>query len=151
MTSPAGRCPEVTYAARAGRNRSRIGAGGLRGRGAEAASLPCPVHRFLLTSAKPSGHKFLDPRHADQLHPLIPLSSELSPSVPGLDFTLQGKPQRSARRPHDIPGATARGARPLRPGERARGLRGDAPPRTSPLARVGRPPPRARFHSRTRG
>lgn len=39
---------------------------------------------------------------------------------------------------------------PLGPREPARGLRGDAPPRTSPHGRAGRPPPQAKFHPRTR-
>lgn len=65
--------------------------------------------------------------------PFITLDSGLAQSVPELDFTLQVKPQGSAPRP------PARRA-PLRPRERARGLRGYAPPGMSRHGRGDRHP-----------
>lgn len=76
------------------------------------------------------------PRPADQLHP----SSKLYPELSGNGFHPQVESQRSAPRrpnptlntpPHPHPHPPA-GRAPHRPCERARGLRGDAPPRTGP-------------------
>ena len=127
-----GAVPRSNFSSRVGKTRTGRGADGLRG--------PRGRGRFPTLSGTQTSHTRQTPG-SDFWTPscwpppsAYPTLSELAPSGPGPDFTLQVKPQRSARRPPC--GARAPQARRTRPGPAGRR------PSLNEPARARRSPPR---------
>lgn len=118
---------------------SGCGPGGLRAREAAAAPLPCPGHRFLL----PSGVvRSLDPGSPTGSIRLANFTQNFPRPRPGR-ISLH---KRNRSRLHPEPPNRARAPQASRTGLGPAGRR----PSPDRPARAGRPPPHAKFHSRTR-